>query len=167
MNSFVRVVPFAVLTLSVACATSDVPTQPLGPIVSMVRLRVEPYSFTYYSGLDRPARLVVRDAFTWQNVWSEIHRRQSPVPSLPAIDFSREAIVVVALGARSSGGYGILLAGAAESGANEIAVTVHSTSPGPNCVTTQAFTQPVDIARLPLRGGTVRFLERNEVSDCR
>jgi len=167
MNSFVRVIPLAVVTLGVACATSDVPTQPLGPSVPMVRLRAEAYSFTYYSGLDRPARLVVRDAVTWRIVWNEIYQRHSPVPSLPAVDFSREAILVVALGSRSTGGYGILLAGATQSGTNEIAVTVHSSSPGPSCVTTQAFTQPVDIARLPLRAGTVRFLERNEVSDCR
>lgn len=165
MNSFVRVVSVAVVTLSAACAASDV-TQPLGPSVPMIRLRSEPYSFAFYSGLDKPARLVVRDAATWQALWSQIYLRQSPVPPLPAIDFSRDMIVVVALGSHSTGGYGILLEGASEAGTGGIAVTVRSVSPGSNCVVTEAFTQPVDIALLPLRDGAVRFLERSQVSDC-
>jgi len=162
MNSFVRVVCAAVVTLSAAC-TADFATQPIGPGIPMVRLRAEPYSFAFYSGLDKQARLVVRDDATWQALWSQINFRSSPVAPRPAIDFSREMLVVVALGARGTGGYSILLEGAAEDGPDGTAIMVRSVSPGPNCVTTQAFTQPVDIARLPLRNGDVRFVEQTLV----
>jgi hypothetical protein len=132
----------------------------------LVRLRAEPYSFTFYSGFDKPTRLVVRDVVTWQTVWSQIYLRGSPVPPLPAIDFSREMVVVAALGSHSSGGYSILLDGASEAAADGVAVTVNSSSPGSNCIVTEAFTQPLDVARLPLRHGPVSFVEQSRVSNC-
>ena len=165
MTRFVKIVSVCVLALSAACGGSDL-TQPPGTSLPMVRLRSEPYSFTFYSGLDRPARIVIRDALAWRVVWNQIYLRQSPVPPLPAIDFSRDMMVVVALGSHSTGGYSILLAGASEAANTGIAVIVDSSSPGSNCIVTEAFTQPVDIARLPLRNGAVSFVERSHVSDC-
>jgi hypothetical protein len=75
-------------------------------------------------------------------------------------------IVVVALGSRSTGGYSILIDGASEAANNGVAVIVDSSSPGTDCAVTEAFTQPVDIARMPLRDGAVRFVERSHVSNC-
>jgi hypothetical protein len=165
MARFVRIAGVCVLTLAAACAGSNL-TEPPGASLPLVRLRNQPYSFTFYSGLDRPARLVVRDAVTWRAVWNQIYLRQSPVPPLPVVDFSRDMIVVVALGSHSTGGYSILLGGASESANNGVSVIVDSSSPGSNCVVTEAFTQPVDIARVPLRDGSVSFVERSHVSNC-
>ena len=165
MNSFVRVVGVSVVAVSLGCAGSDV-TQPVGTSIPLVRLRAEPYSFTFVSGFDKPTRLVVRDVLTWQTVWSQIYLRESPVPPLPAIDFSREMVVVAALGSHSTGGYSILLDSASEAAADGVAVTVNSSSPGSNCIVTDAFTQPLDVARLPLRHGPVSFVEQSHVSNC-
>jgi len=165
MNSLAKAFGVAVVAVSVGCAGSDV-TQPVGATIQLVRLRAEPYSFTFYSGFDKPTRLVVRDVVTWQAVWHQIYLRQSPVPPLPAIDFSREMVVVAALGSHSTGGYSILLAGATEAAADGIVVTVNSNSPGSNCFVTEAFTQPVDVARLPLHHGPVSFVEQSHVSTC-
>jgi hypothetical protein len=167
MNSFVRAAGVVVITVGVACTSAEFLTQPVGPSIPMVRLRAEPYSFAYTSGLDQQARLVVRDDATWRSLWSRIYLGGSPVPPTPAIDFSREMVVVVALGSRSTGGYGILLEDASEDGASGTAITVRSISPGPNCVVTLAFTQPVDIARLPSRQGAVSFVERGVLTDCK
>jgi hypothetical protein len=166
MKSFVGAAGIAVLTLGVACTSADITTQPIGPSIPMVRLRADPYSFTSSSGLDKPARIVVRDDATWRTLWSQINLGGAPVP-LPAIDFSREMIVVVALGSRSTGGYSILLEDASAGANDGTAITVRSMSPGPGCGVTLAFTQPVDIARLPLRQGEVRFVERAQVFDCK
>jgi hypothetical protein len=137
MTRFVRIANVCVLALTTACGGSNV-TQPPGTSLPMVRLRSEPYSFTFNSGLDRPARLVVRDAVTWRAIWTQIYARQSPVPTLPSIDFSSEMLVVVALGSHSTGGYSILLRGASEGANNGIAVIVDSNSPGSNRSTSPA-----------------------------
>jgi hypothetical protein len=167
MKSLVGAASFAVLAMGVACSSADITTQPTGPNIPMVRLRAEPYSFASNSGFDKPARTVVRDAAAWRALWSQIYVGSAPVPAPPAIDFSREMVVVVALGSRSTGGYGILLEDASEDGAGGTAITVRSISPGPGCGVTLAFTQPVDVARLPLRQGDVRFVERSQVIDCK
>lgn len=165
MSRFVRLAIVGLATIG--CSSPQGTTSPVGPSVPIVRLRAEPYSFAFYSGMDQPARLVIRDAATWHAVWNKIYDRQSPIPSVPAIDFSQEMLVLAALGTRSSGGFGILLDGASENGNGSINVAVRSISPGPRCVVTAALTQPVDIARLSRRDGSVRFLERSEVFDCK
>src|SRR5215211_7596813 len=105
MPSFVSV---AVLGLAlVACSTTV--SEPRVANVPIVRLRSEPYSFAYNTGLVQPVRLVVRDTDTWRSTWSRIYERHSPVPPLPEVDFSKEAIIVAALGQRGSGGYSIIL----------------------------------------------------------
>jgi hypothetical protein len=166
MNSFVRrgTVALAVVLGASACSdTASPPVEP-GANVPVVRLRQEPYSFAFYSGLDKSDRIVVRDPVTWQIVWKDVWRGFSEVPSPPAVDFSREMILVAALGARSTGGYGIMIDGANEAANGGINVTIRSTSPL-NCIVTEAFTQPVDIARVPIRE-RVEFTERSEVHQC-
>jgi protease stability complex PrcB-like protein len=166
MNSVVRcgTVAVAVALGAFACSDSASPPGEPGANVPVVRLRQEPYPFAFYSGLDKPDRIVVRDAVNWQIVWKDVWRGFSEVPPLPTVDFSREMILVAALGARSTGGYGIMIDAANEADNGGINVTVRSTSPL-NCLVTEAFTQPVDIARLPMRG-RVEFTERSEVHQC-
>ncbi len=168
MNFFVRMGTVALAVTFGACSGSDMSSPPgePGAEVPIIRLRAEPYSFAFNSGLDKPARIVVRDALIWQAVWTQIYRGTFPVPPPPTIDFSREMVVVAALGARSTGGYSILITGANETDDNGVNVAVRSSSPGNTCGVTEAFTQPVDIARMPIRTGKVVFTERSEVFQC-
>ncbi|HEX8243327.1 MAG TPA: protease complex subunit PrcB family protein [Longimicrobium sp.] len=129
------------------------------------RLRAEPYSFAYYSGMADSARVTVRDAGAWRQAWSAVWRGSSPVPALPQIDFGQEMVVVVALGTRNSGGYSILVDSAYQYG-DRVEVVVRKESPGSRCFTTAALTQPVDIARIPASTLPVRFRERSFVHDC-
>ena len=165
MNRFVESSAVALTLFAASCASPEQSTLPPGPNIPIVRLRAEPYSFEFSSGLNTPARLVVRDPVAWQSLWTQLYERRSPVPPVPAVDFSREMLVVAALGVRSSGGYVILIDGASGEGSN-VTVAVRSISPGQGCAVTGALTQPVDIARLPRRDGDVRFLERSEVREC-
>src|SRR6266699_4001500 len=166
MNSFVRgsTVVLAMVLGVGACSDGASPPGEPGASIPVVRLRSAPYPFAFYSGLDKPDRIVIRDPVTWQIVWKKIWLRDSEVPPAPAVDFSREMIVVVALGARSTGGYAILIDGANEVANGGVNVSIRSTSPL-NCLVTEAFTQPVDVARLPIRG-KVEFTERQAVHQC-
>jgi len=168
MNQLVRLVALILTSVTAACAHPEATPSPgpPGELVPIVRLRAEPYSFAFYSGLENPDRIVVRDPALWQAVWAQIYSRQSPVPPVPAIDFSQEMLVVVALGTRSSGGYGILVDGANEAQNAGLVVTVRSISPGRGCGRTGALTQPIDIARVPRRAGDVSFVEHSQVTDC-
>jgi hypothetical protein len=156
-------------TAALACGGAPAPGEPIalpsGTPVEFTRLRAEPYSFTYYSGMKQPARIVVRDALTWRSVWTQIWSGTSPVPDLPPVDFTREMIVVAALGEHSSGGYGILVE-AAVMGEHGLTVQVQTDAPGRSCMTTAAFSQPVDVARFPLVSGAVRFVDDPITHEC-
>ena len=161
-----RYLATAVMLISAGCANVELSTSPSGAAVPFVRLRSEPYSYTYYSGFTESARLVVRDAAHWSTVWAQIHATVSPLPARPEVDFSREMIIVAAMGGRNSGGFGILIDDATAIGLDGVAVTVRSIAPGSRCLVTGALTAPVDVARLPRRTGVVQFTERTQVRDC-
>ena len=134
--------------------------------LQVTRLRSEPYSYTYISGLTQSERLVVRDNATWQAIWSKLWIGASPKPAPPTIDFFKEMLIVTALGARNTGGYTILVDSATRA-SDGITIWIRTISPGPKCGTTQALTQPVDLARLPRIDAAVRFTDTAVVADCR
>jgi hypothetical protein len=109
--------------------------------------------------------VVVRDQAAWSELWHTIHAPMTPVPPLPMVDFGQEMVVAAGVGNRSSGGYDVLMGGAAED-ASGLQIEVIETSPGPGCVTTQALTQPVDLARTPRRDGPVRFVTTRRINHC-
>jgi hypothetical protein len=151
---------------TLACSASlDAPEEP-GTPVPVNRLRAEPYSFADNSGMRESERLVVRDETTWRTVWAAIWRNSTTVPEVPSIDFAREMLVVAALGQRGTGGFGILVESARMTN-DGLAVRIRTFAPGARCVTTQALTQPVDVARLPRSDGAVRFRDVAVVVDCK
>lgn len=120
----------------------------------------------FYSGFTAPARLVVRSEGEWREAWARIHQTRMPQPTLPAVDFARETVLVAALGERSSGGYGIVVDSVYDSGA-ELHAVVRRTSPGAGCAVTGALSQPVDAVRIPASPKAVKFVDRDESRDCR
>ena len=136
-----------------------------GDPLTLTRLRSEPYSFSYYSGMKDPAQVVVRTPAEWAQVWSAVWGGSSPVPPLPQVDFERETVVAAALGMRATGGFSIYVESAHQRD-GYVEVVVHKVSPGSQCVTTQAVTYPVDLARISTAGQPVQFRERSSVRDC-
>jgi hypothetical protein len=153
------------LASGVLGCTQPLAPEPLTTPVPVVRLRAEPYPLTFSSGLTQPQRLVIRDPAAWTEVWAAVWLRHSPLPELPQVDFAREMLVVVALGERPTGGYGILVDSAAAKPGG-LTIWVRTISPGPGCAVTPAVSQPVDIARLPRSEGVVRFQDRSEEHAC-
>ena len=149
---------------TLACSQAAAPRESGGP-VRIVRLRPEPYSLTYFSGLDEPQRTVVRDEVAWRAAWAAIWRRHSPVPPLPLVDFEREMLVIAALGSRPTTGYGILVDSALAEGEG-LLVQIRTIAPGERCGTGGALTQPVDVARITRADGAVRFRDRPQVHEC-
>lgn len=159
---------FLLLLTSIALlgCTRSQPATPPGTSIPVTRFRSDSLPFAFNSGVDEPERLVVRDAAAWNSLWTRIHARQSPVPPLPSVDFTKEMVVFAALGTQPSGGYSVLIDSATEAGDGNINVTVRAGSPGPACGTTSALTEPVDLARLARRDAKVQFVERRWTVAC-
>jgi hypothetical protein len=145
-------------------------TKTVTKTVTMTRLRTclpLPCPFSSTSGLDDPLRVMIRDRKAWREMWERIHRRgPSPEPELPEINFSKEMLVVVALGSRPTGGYAIFIEGVYERD-GRLEVKVSSQSAGKNCMVTQSVTQPIDIVRIPKADIPMAFLENQVVHECK
>lgn len=157
-------------TLTFALAAASCSKSPLEPSritapLTLSRFSPPNASLSYNSGFVESRRLVVQDATTWREVWGEIWRNVSPAPALPSVDFSRETVVVAALGQRPTGGFSIFVESATDRN-GDIVVRIRSVAPGPNCVTTQALTQPVDAARLSRQAQGVTLEEVAETTSC-
>lgn len=117
------------------------------------------------SGVDTRRRGVIRSEAEWASFWSEVYSRRLPVPDRPAVDFAESMVIVAAMGPRPTGGYTIELEAIGQVG-SEYHVIVRESSPGRNCATTAALTQPVVAARVPRTDGNVSFLERAVTVQC-
>lgn len=115
-----------------------------------------------YSSYKEPARLVIRDAKEWQQVWPQLADTGS---AAPAVDFDRHMILVAAMGVRSSGGYSIVVDGVFEN-ADGVYVRVQESAPGPRCIVGAALTMPVTVVTIPRRDGDVVWVERPRTRSC-
>lgn len=157
-----RIVIIAVL---VTASTGSISHPPTGTRIPLARLSSTPFSLSFYSGIGLPERLVVRDNATWHTVWASIWSRTTPMPATPNVDFTKEMVIVAALGSRSTGGYSIVVDSATETSAG-LVVWIGTSSPGARCVTTQAFTAPVDVARIQRIDEPVGFVDVPKVVQC-
>jgi len=159
------------VVLSGGCTTSagvgpDKSETPLAHgAISVVRLSPGPDPLASYSGLSGETRVVIRESEKWSEIWAAIWSIQSAIPPLPAIDFTREMVIVVGMGTRPSGGHSIRVESATQR-PGEIEVILRAESPGPSCMTTGALTQSVDAARIPRSAEPVRFTVRESVVGC-
>ena len=156
--------------LCVACRPGDVPassfsTDSHAVPIPLIRFRTDSIAFASYSGVGQAQNFVIKDAAAWNDLWQRIYAGQTPVPPTPDVDFNTQMVVASALGGKPTGGYDIVLTEAAMD-TGGLVIAVRATSPGAHCFVTQAFTQPIDIARLAKTGGDVRFEQTQYSVDC-
>ncbi len=107
---------------------------------------------------------VIRDQSAWQGAWRQLHNGLAAAP-VPAVDFAREVVVLVAAGERNTGGTTLRVDDVVQVGADAV-VRYTVTEPGPGCMTAQVITSPVEVVRVPQAGGAVRFERRTTVTPC-
>ncbi len=104
------------------------------------------------SNVDDAKTVVVRDAAAWKKLW----QGHAPDRALPAVDFSREMVVAVFMGSRTTSGYDVAIQGTREEG-GALVVAYRETAPAREVMTAQVITSPYHIAAVPVRSGDVRF----------
>jgi protease stability complex PrcB-like protein len=132
---------------------------PYGGGIALEIRRIGQWSRT---GIGESRRLVIRDANSWAEFWSELGTGDRP-----DVDFAQAVVVAVAAGQRPSGGYEIAVDHVTQAD-GELTVQVVETTPGPNCMSTSSPTQPVDVVVVPVVAPrSWSFVERKEVRGCR
>jgi len=147
---------------------TPVTVTPMGPKFPGLRV-----PFRTSCGLEDQLRLVVRDRAAWEDIWKRIHSigpshlPDPATPALPEIDFSREMVIVAAMGQRPTSGYGIIIDRAYAYERNyRLEVLVRNVE-NRKCGGLTVVTSPVDIVRLPKTDRSVVFREIEVELDCK
>src|SRR5215213_6903733 len=140
-------------------------TVPVSLLERPFGLKMQGRRTSYLSGrISHRARLVIRDRVQFNELWNEIMRHVSDKPPLPEVDFSREMLIVAAMGQQPSP-YEIIVDGACEVD-NQLEVLVRSTKSDWCGAIVGLLPETVDIVRLPKTDLPVVFRETEVTSDC-
>jgi hypothetical protein len=83
----------------------------------------------------------------------------------PTLDFTRETAIAVFMGERPTGGYAIHVDSVTHSDGG-LLVDVVLQAPGPECMTTQALTQPYEMVSVPVGPKRADFSIRRVLIPC-
>lgn len=144
-------------------ATTPTPRSPTtavaDPSSSIVRLYA-----AAHSAYEMAEETVVRDRAAWEAAWQQLHNGLAAEP-VPPVDFTRDMVLLVAAGQRSTGGTSVRVDGVT-AGAGGALVRYTVTEPGAGCMSAQVMTAPVEAVRVPRAAGAVRFERQVARRDC-
>jgi hypothetical protein len=119
----------------------------------------------YYSGLTDSATYLIRDQAAWSALWTRINKNGGAMP-LPVVDFSKDMIIVVAMGGRGTGGYGVTIDRVVDTDGGGRVVEATMSYAGRSCIVTQALTAPFAGVLVPATSKAVHFDLRSVVNNC-
>ena len=109
-----------------------------------------------------------QEVFQSEDVWHDWWKRHNTsyeyidgkmvATKPPEVHFSKETILVVTLGMRSTGGYSVVFTRVHYDGETLVA-HLRYTAPGPDDMVTMALTAPFAIIAVPKHEGPVRFVD--------
>jgi hypothetical protein len=117
------------------------------------------------SQLPSGVRLAIMDTADWAAIWRRVVGTSSPAP-VPAVDFSREMLLVVGMGQAPCMGYQINVDTVFRDKDKRIYAVVRERHHGSRCGCLNEVVSPVDVVRVPRTVRPVTFLERRETNVC-
>jgi hypothetical protein len=80
----------------------------------------------------------------WEDFW--IRNKAGRIPNPPSVDFSSDMVIAVVDQTEPTGGYDVSITGI-EAGPDALIVLATKAVPGPDCIVTDALTQPFHVVR--------------------
>jgi hypothetical protein len=104
------------------------------------------------SNVDEGRKVTVRTEAEWARLWQQ----HNPDRKRPAVDFSKQMVVGVFMGSRSTAGFAIEIVSAAEVNGT-LTVRYRETVPSRGAITAQVITSPYHLVAVPKVAGAVTF----------
>lgn len=105
---------------------------------------------------------IIKNSEAWADLWTEMFPTEMIAS---AINFNESMVIAVFHGQASTGGYDIKINKIIEQN-NRILVYITETSPGKNCIVTQALTQSYHIIQLKPSNKQIEFVFEQRVNEC-
>jgi hypothetical protein len=108
---------------------------------------------------------VITSADQWQRYWREVHAGLPSTPPILPVDFSHNTVIALSLGRQPTGGANVKVANIMTSTAGTV-VDVQESTPGDQCLVTQALTNPYFIVRTGHLPEPVSFRISSQKRNC-
>ncbi len=97
--------------------------------------------------------------------FAKIWKMTGSKEEMPVIDFTKAYVIAVFAGTKPTGGHAISVEGVSDTG-DMRTVSVLIEKPGVGCITTQAFTSPYQIIRVPFSGASLSRVDTEKEVPC-
>ncbi len=98
-----------------------------------------------------------------EKIWEIAHGTDGP--PLPKVDFSKEYVIGIFAGQKSTGGNSAVVTAVTEA-ENMRTVAVTLTKPGAGCMVTQSLTNPYQIVTVPFSDATLTHSDTEIITSC-
>jgi hypothetical protein len=161
----VRLALLACLALTACTGLAGESVAPLPAAAQPRSLLAELPSLRQQNGFAAPEQRIVRTSEELAAAWQQLTARGRAQLPVPAVDFSREVVVLVALGLKPSTGHSVQIDAIRSSGANTT-VVAHAVTPARDCIAGSAITYPLDLAIVPRLPGEMTIALETAVQSC-
>ena len=147
MNAFQRLV-LTLFLLLLGCAGAA-PSEPL-PLRSLAKGN--------FSGFTEAKKEIIKTNADWERAWAKLSVRLKDPDKLPAVDFTKDMVVLVTMGQQRTGGYSIEIIKVEEAD-GKLRIYVKRREPPSGAFTLQALTAPFHAVAVPKRELKPEFVE--------
>jgi len=120
----------------------------------------------YYSSINDKRFVLLNSEAEYRKLWDEFYSELDQLPMMPEVDFSKYSVIAVFMGVKNTGGFDIKINNITSSG-GKLIVNVTETSPGINCIVTDAITKPCDFVRIGKTDKEAEFKVNSITADCK
>lgn len=124
-------------------------------------LKFETIDDADWAGVGEKKNYIIKSKKEWQDVWAKAGHSAIA----PEVDFAKEMIIAVFYGVAPTGGYSVEIIKVIES-LDKLTVFIKETSPGSDCIVTQALTEPRHIIKVQRVDKEAAFNVVSEIKNC-
>lgn len=118
-----------------------------------------------FCSIDTKREEVINNKDEYDKLMKDVYMNLDQMPKVPVVNFEKNTLVAVFIGARNTGGYMVNIDSIME-GSKNLTVMVTESKPGKNCVVTEAITKPFVIMKIPKTDKKAVFKYNEIVNDC-
>jgi hypothetical protein len=118
-----------------------------------------------FSAIDQPQQTVLHDAAAYAALWASHAAHEEPPAKAPAVDFAKDTVAAVFAGTQPTGGISLAVSSLRQE-KDGWHLRLELRKPGPDCMVTQALTQPWMLVRIPGSGQAVNMDIRVTEESC-
>ena len=117
-----------------------------------------------YSAIEEKREVLLNNNDDYQKLMTEVYKNLDQMPRIPVVDFNKNSVVAVFIGNRSNGGFMVSIDSITEG--KNLTVNITETTPGSNCMVTDAITRPFSLVKIPKTDSKPVFKTKQIVKDC-